>query len=156
MDIDIVAEKGSKPFVRYPITEIRFNISHSGNWVVIALDSEELGIDIEKINSSFDYAIILTEHFTSSEQSFIHNAENPSSAFYFLWTRKEALVKALGRGLQENLKIFSVLDGDKFSDEHARTWKIKSFNVGEEYSASLAYCSQPSEICFLDGSQLLS
>ena len=37
LDIRIIAEKGEKPFIKNPETSVRFNISHSGQWVVIAL-----------------------------------------------------------------------------------------------------------------------
>jgi 4'-phosphopantetheinyl transferase len=156
LTIDIVAQKGEKPFIRHPVTKIRFNISHSGCWVVIALACEELGIDIEKINSSFDYSILLDEYFSNAEQRFIHDAGNPTNAFYSLWTRKEALVKALGRGLLENLKKISVLDGQEFKDIYARIWRIRSFVIPDEYPASLAYFGSPEEICYLDGRLLFS
>jgi 4'-phosphopantetheinyl transferase len=156
LTIDIVAQKGEKPFIRFPVTQIRFNISHSGEWIMIALAFEELGIDIEKINSSFDFTILLDEHFTNAEQQFIRNAENPQKAFYYLWTRKEALVKALGRGLQENLKTISVLEGEEFKNLNPGTWKIRTFILHEDYPVSLAYYGFPEEICYLDGSLLLS
>jgi 4'-phosphopantetheinyl transferase len=156
LTIDIVAQKGEKPFIRHPVTHVRFNISHSGEWIMIALANEELGIDIEKINSSFDFTILLDEHFTNAEQQFIRNAENSVRAFYFLWTRKEALVKALGRGLHENLKTISVLEGEEFKSLKQGTWKIRTFILHEDYPVSLAHCGFPEEICYLDGSMLLS
>lgn len=156
LDIDIISEKGEKPFIRYPATPIRFNISHSGEWVVVALADEELGIDIEKINSSFDYSNLLDEHFTDAEQRFIVKAKIPVAAFYFLWTRKEALVKAVGRGLQVNLKVMAVLDEQGFAEVHQKKWKIRSFTLSADYPVSLAYCGLPEEIGYFDGSLLIS
>jgi 4'-phosphopantetheinyl transferase len=155
LDIEIVAEKGKKPFIRYPGTQLQFNISHSGQWVVVALAYEELGIDIEQINSSFDYSMLLEDHFTVAEQRFVIDAEIPATAFYFLWTRKEALVKAAGGGLQEKLKAVSVLDGQDFAEVNKKKWKISSFTLSADYPVSLAYCGSLKN-CYFDGSLLIS
>ena len=154
VDIRIIAEKGEKPFIKNPETSVRFNISHSGQWVVIALSNEELGIDIEKIDMSFDYINLLEEHFTQAEQEFIADAEIPAAAFYYLWTRKEALIKAIGTGLQDSLKEVSALDEVVFPHMSEKKWKIKSFSLRSDYPVALAYCSLPENICFFDGTRL--
>ena len=155
-DIHIVAEKRQKPYVKTPDSIIRFNISHSGLWVVIAFAQDELGIDIEKIDSAFDYSNLLPEHFSLTERQFISSAENPLSAFYLLWTRKEALTKAEGVGLRENLSQVSVLDRCSVSGSNGKNWRIKSFNLSSEYPVSLAYCNSPGEICYVDGSKFFA
>jgi 4'-phosphopantetheinyl transferase len=155
-EICIISEKGQKPFIKNTDFPIQFNISHSGQWVVIALAKHELGIDIEKVDSAFDYTDLMQEHFSVSEQQFVSHAEVPVAAFYFLWTRKEALIKAEGRGLQENLKTVSALDEGVISHEHKKNWKIKSFNMSPDYPVCLAYSGSPVEIDYFDGSLLFS
>jgi 4'-phosphopantetheinyl transferase len=155
-EICIIAEKGQKPFIKNPGSSIRFNISHSGQWVVVALAQDELGIDIEKIDPAFDYSNLLAEHFSEAEQQFISTADNPVAAFYFLWTRKEALMKALGLGLHEILRTVSVLDECSQYGVRKINWKIKSFNLFPDYPVSLAYCGSPAEIAYFDGGHLLS
>jgi 4'-phosphopantetheinyl transferase len=155
-DIHIIAEKGQKPYVKSPDTTIRFNISHSGEWVVIALAQNELGIDIEKIDSAFDYSNLLTEHFSVAERQFISSAESPISAFYFLWTRKEALTKAEGLGLREKLSEVSVLGRSSVSGSNKKNWSIKSFNLYPDYPVSIAYSNSAGEICYLDGSHFIT
>jgi 4'-phosphopantetheinyl transferase len=155
-EISIISEKGQKPFIKNPGFPVRFNISHSGQWVVIALAKNELGIDIEKVDSAFDYSSLLLEHFSVAEQQFVSEAEVPADAFYFLWTRKEALMKAEGLGLQENLKTVSTLDERVISGVHKKHWKIKSFRLSHDYPVSLAYSGSPVEIGYFDGSLLLS
>jgi 4'-phosphopantetheinyl transferase len=155
-DIHIIGEKGQKPQVISPNSTIRFNISHSGEWVVIALAQEELGIDIEWIDSAFDYSNILMEHFGMAERQFISSAENPLSAFYFLWTRKEALAKAEGSGLPENLSWVSVLGRDSISGSNKKKWNIKSFNLSPDYPVSLVYSDSLREIFYFDGSHLFT
>lgn len=74
-----------------------FNISHSGDWVVFCHSPIPLGIDIEKI-SAINYTGLLT-NFHEEEIEFVRNAENSEKAFYTIWTKKEAFLKALGTGI---------------------------------------------------------
>jgi 4'-phosphopantetheinyl transferase len=155
-EIPIISEKGQKPFVENPGVPVRFNISHSGQWVVIAISKRELGIDIEKVDSSFDYSNLLQEHFSLAEQQFVSGAKVPVDAFYLLWTRKEAFTKAEGVGLHENLKSVSALSENVISGVHNKKWKIKSFSLSRDYPVSLVYSGSPIDIDYFDGSLLLS
>jgi 4'-phosphopantetheinyl transferase len=150
-EIHISDGRNQKPFLSSPISPVHFNISHSGGWVLIAFASEELGIDIEKINREFSYAQLLGEHFSEREQSYIHESGDPALAFYFLWTRKEALTKAWGTGLQENLKKVDVMEAETVIEKHHKIWKLKSFCISNEYPAALAYPGKPENIFFFDG-----
>jgi 4'-phosphopantetheinyl transferase len=152
LDIGIISEVGQKPFISIPSTNIYFNISHSGDWVLIAIAKEELGIDIEKVDPDFNFNDLLLEHFSEAEQSFISSEEDSIAAFYFLWTRKEALTKAWGTGLQGNLKMVPALDEFSFFDRHKKIWNLESFRISAEYSGALAYSSQLESIIYYDGS----
>jgi 4'-phosphopantetheinyl transferase len=151
MDISIRSENGHKPFVSNPSCKIHFNISHSGDWVLIAVAIEELGIDVEKINPGFDFKELLQEHFNEPEQLYISKAADPVSAFYYLWTRKEALAKAWGTGLQENLIMANALDEYSTSDSNKKLWNLKSFHVSNFYPAAIAYSVRSENIIFFDG-----
>jgi len=152
-EISIIAQKGQKPFISSPSSKIHFNISHSGDWVLIAFANGGLGIDIEKINLDFEYSEILDEHFSEAEIAFISDNDNPVSSFYFLWTRKEAMTKARGRGLGENLKMVNVLDD--ILDLNKKTWKLVSFQIPEYYHAALAYPAELESPVYFDGASLL-
>lgn len=76
-----------------------FNISHSGQFTTIAISPMPVGIDIEFVNIDFDFSSLLQICFTDSELKQIKNAVD----FYTFWTRKEAVLKASGEGLIENL-----------------------------------------------------
>lgn len=75
-----------------------FNISHSGSYVVVGgTFAGKIGIDIEKINpvDPLEFRNVLTE----IEIEMLINNPNKIELFYQMWTKKEALAKALGKGL---------------------------------------------------------
>ena len=151
-DIVITAEDGQKPCFNHPSSQIHFNISHSGDWVLIALGPDELGIDIEKMDPEFDFKNLLEEYLNETEKTFISGVPDPVAAFYFLWTRKEALIKAWGMGFPENLKTVSVLGEYSLYNLQQKNWKLESFNISVNYSAALAYPGNLENIIYLDGS----
>lgn len=88
-----------RPFLKKLSSELDFNISHSEGIVVCALSRSRIGIDVEKIR-----VINIEEYhpvFTSSELKSIDNQYNTFDTFdtfFKYWTRKEAIMKADGRG----------------------------------------------------------
>ncbi len=86
---------------------IDFNISHSGQYVVCALsDSNIVGVDIEEIKP------IDIRDFKNSwqerELEAIQNSSDQQREFYKYWTRKEAVIKADGGGLNLPLREIDV------------------------------------------------
>lgn len=102
---DIKYGKNGKPYLSE--SRVCFNISHSGEYVVCAISDEVeiLGVDIEKHKTIniFDFYNI----WTKEEWKLIQ--EEDISTFYKFWTRKEAVIKAEGTGLELPLKEISVL-----------------------------------------------
>ena len=78
-----------------------FNLSHSGSEIVLAVSDTPIGIDVEQCKP-MDYDVF-SGQFHASELSHIRLSETPSRAFYNLWTRKEALLKATGQGLTDTM-----------------------------------------------------
>lgn len=89
--------------------DVEFNISHSGDMVVCAVDSHPVGIDIEKIRP-IDLSI--TKHICTHEQLLYIFRHNPTdkdftytedadilTRFFELWTAKEAYGKCVGTGI---------------------------------------------------------
>jgi 4'-phosphopantetheinyl transferase len=122
-------------------TGLFFSVSHSGDLVLIAVSNSEIGVDVEFIKPDMRYHDILPEYFVDSEIEFIQQS-NSTERFYTLWTRKEALSKGIGTGLDSNLKYFPALDGVNFADSDILffdgDWSINSFNIVEGYMASIA------------------
>ncbi|OSX93232.1 4'-phosphopantetheinyl transferase family protein [Bacillus mycoides] len=88
--------------------EVFFNISHSGNWVLLGISDHEIGVDIEKIEP-LDY-IGLSTFFSEPEQDYLKSLhiEYLKNEFYRIWTANESYVKFLGKGLSIQLNSFIV------------------------------------------------
>ncbi|MBQ7243874.1 MAG: 4'-phosphopantetheinyl transferase superfamily protein [Bacilli bacterium] len=80
-----------KPFIE---GKASFNVSHSQNWVGICVDNEEIGFDLEWIPRC-DLSIARVA-FTEEERTLIVDR----GSFAYAWTRKEAVAKCLGRGIE--------------------------------------------------------
>lgn len=75
--------------------KVFFNVSHSGNYLVIALGETELGVDIQKPK---EILLPVIEKVIQPQERELYEKMGPL-AFQIFWTLKESYVKALGRGL---------------------------------------------------------
>jgi 4'-phosphopantetheinyl transferase len=150
----IAFEEGvnKKPMLPHE-TGLFFNVSHSGDWVLIAVSDATVGVDVEFINPDMRYQEILPEYFIDEEIQFIQQP-NSTERFYTLWTRKEALSKGIGTGLDSELKYFPALDGVQLGDNNALAfdgdWSVNSFNITENYVGSVANSPPVNELRFWD------
>jgi len=113
--------ENGKPFLEN--RKVHFNLSHSGNWVVMALSKSEVGIDVELIRP-VNYRI--AERFFSPAEVRLLNSrkENDKLDYFFdLWTLKESYLKLIGTGLTRSLNSFSIyhLQGEIRMKEPGRT-----------------------------------
>lgn len=78
---------------------LNFNVSHSGDWVVVAVAmARKLGIDIESVRQRLPSDRLIARICSPREQlvlAALSNAER-TAAFFRMWTRKEAIMKATG------------------------------------------------------------
>jgi 4'-phosphopantetheinyl transferase len=111
-DVPVRLSLNGKPVLALPNDQhLRFNISHSGDHLVLALTrSGELGIDIEVADSRIDYDQVVGRFYSETEIDEFAAIERSAAlpAFYTHWTRKEAVVKAEGLVLVENLRKIPV------------------------------------------------
>ncbi|WP_353151939.1 4'-phosphopantetheinyl transferase superfamily protein [Pollutimonas bauzanensis] len=84
-------------------TPLHFNLSHSGNMVLIAIATQPVGIDIE-FTRPLDYTRLAGHCFAAEEALRIVD----SHSFFEHWTAKEAVIKASGRGWSEKTQQFIV------------------------------------------------
>ena len=102
-DIQLLVSDQGKPFLagKNPLS-LRFNITHSGEYAIVAISREHsVGVDIEKIKPNFDYESIMSISFSNNERKLFSGlAESERlNTFYRIWTLKEAVAKAIGTGL---------------------------------------------------------
>ncbi|MGH2666773.1 4'-phosphopantetheinyl transferase family protein [Flavobacterium sp.] len=123
-----------KPF--FSDSNIKFNISHSGEIVVCVLsETNEVGIDVEIMNNiniqDFE------SQMTKAEWNNLVIIENKAIAFFDFWTQKEAAIKANGKGLTIPLKSFEVINHHtKINDE---SFFLKEIFLDEKYKCHLAF-----------------
>jgi 4'-phosphopantetheinyl transferase len=127
-DIIFKANANKKPYIDG--CDLKYNVSHTRDWVLIGIANTDVGVDTEKIDQTFDFPSILPDYFSPAETVFIgHSPEN----FFLLWTRKEALTKATSQGLDENLKQIPSLGGLQFADDSLlltdKNWSVNSFKL---------------------------
>ena len=107
--IAITYGSNGKPYLSG--SPVCFNVAHSRQLVVFALAREErLGIDIEHIQPMENLEEVARQFFSLAEyEDLLQIPEHQRvDAFFRCWTRKEAYVKATGKGLQTELDRFQV------------------------------------------------
>lgn len=115
-----------------------FNISHSGELVVCAFSlHQKVGIDVERIQEvNFDdFRYILNK----ADEEAIKNAEEKYVSFFKIWSAKEAILKAEGCGLIDNLDKLEI-SGEKGCFNKA-TYYLHELNIHPGYSSCVASSS---------------
>jgi 4'-phosphopantetheinyl transferase len=134
-----------KPSMKHP-SELKFNISHSGEmWILGLTKNTEIGIDIELVQNSFSYSLILDMVLSENEKKFFSllYKKEKDKTFFDIWTKKEALLKAIGVGLSTPMtaiEIFGQETGAKTSNFFFKDRKFKLTNIAlsSRYSTNLA------------------
>lgn len=148
ISVPIEIEPAGKPFVE---GGPHFSLSHSGDMGLIAVASDRVGVDIEKVRA-FPNAAALVERFFSTEESQQFAALPESlrnTAFIRGWTAKEALLKAAGVGLAGLDRCAVDLDPRnsprivRFDDPGQ--WSISTWALDARYVASVALACVTSE-----------
>ena len=141
-DVKMTHSEFGKPEILFP-EGCHFNISHSGEWVVCAVDSSPVGIDVESIKP-MDIELA-RRFFTSREYRYILDQppENRLSTFLETWSFKECYLKAQGTGLHRSLNSFCVLrSGGEVTVEDTQAavlnLKLRSFFIDEGYVMAVA------------------
>jgi 4'-phosphopantetheinyl transferase len=142
-------EKG-KLHLSPPHEGLHFNVSHSHEWALIALARDrEVGVDVEHHRPlHHDLFDIATRFFAPPEVRALR-ALAPAEqepAFFRIWSRKEAYIKATGEGVSAGLDTFEVSIGPESAvrlrvpgtpAEDTR-WMMRSLDVAPDYGAAIA------------------
>ncbi|MEO9077712.1 MAG: 4'-phosphopantetheinyl transferase superfamily protein [Rhodanobacter sp.] len=134
---------------------IAFNWSHSGDHALIAVARGITpGVDVERLRGR-PRALAIAERFFSLEESAALAAlpsDQLALGFLELWTAKEAVTKAIGRGLAFGLKRLSIgitcdrLVLHRLDDDDANAWQLRRLLPAPGLVAALAWRGEPRRI----------
>ena len=149
---------------------LRFNLSDTKDALLIAIgNGGEIGVDVETMTRSVDHMAVSEHYFTQEEIGSIREAagdlrissgtvdppgrllgtaaENPTKRrFLEFWTRKEAVLKASGVGIMDDLRVLRV-DGavnamtithEAFVQHAAERYHLHTWHLGEDHILSVA------------------
>lgn len=126
---------------------LKFNLSHSGDWTLLALGyGSELGVDLEHQRRVRRRTALLERSFTAGERARLDGAGDAGLLRY--WAAKEALVKAIGRGIAYGLQQIEIgerPDGTLFVQSlggpaaPASRWRVHGFDPGGDGFGVVAY-----------------
>ncbi len=87
----------------------RFNVAHSGRLVLLAFDTCDVGVDVEELRQGVEVEDLARRFFSADEVAALLEAPPPERerTFFRIWTRKEAFLKAHGKGLSSPLTAFT-------------------------------------------------
>lgn len=133
--------KHGKPYLKgEPSRGVQFNVSHSGDMVAVVVScGRRVGIDIEKISDDILESDPFTRFFSDTEIAAIRNLRGraKSELFLWIWTRKEALLKATGEGIGGLSSSPDLLDKGDIS-LNGTVWQLHDIGILPGYIAALA------------------
>ncbi len=104
--VEVIREIYGKPALKgYP--EFYYSLSHSGDWVVCAVDTAPIGVDIQEMK---EMKLSLAKRFYHTKEYErlikVKTEELQRREFYAMWAAKESYVKLTGRGIGGGIKQF--------------------------------------------------
>lgn len=129
-------------------SSLAFNLAHSDGLALCAVSqAQPLGIDVETERASVEFEALWPRISSSAERDLwpLLASAQRQRIFFHLWTRKEAVIKALGMGLSLPLNSLTVLgaSADLVLGEAAQSLRLQSFCPQPDYLAALAAPGQP-------------
>lgn len=128
---------------------LEFSLSHSGGLALIAVSTTTpVGVDVELVESMNDLDAVAQRHFAPEESQTLGRLDGDArlDAFYRIWTRKEAYLKATGMGLGHALDRFAVSHARDDArivriddlDEAALAWTLADLRLDAPYIGAVA------------------
>ncbi|MBI5209961.1 MAG: 4'-phosphopantetheinyl transferase superfamily protein [Elusimicrobia bacterium] len=138
-------EEGGRPILADPAlaARLRFNVSHSQDVALLAFaPGTAVGVDVECCRRELDCLLVARQFFSPEDHAALAalSPANLRRGFMELWTCKEAVLKALGRGLSERLDRVQVGsdDGRPVVSVGRETLPLLSFEPAPDYVGALA------------------
>lgn len=148
-------------------SRLEFSISHAGDRVVVAFAyGTPLGVDVEQVQPAFPVDKLVPEVLNPPEAEMLRDLDDEDRTFGFFvyWTRKEAVLKATGRGLALPLQRLTVSGPGERAQvtawaegpECARSVSLHDLDPGPGHVASLAVIGECRRVLIRDGSALIA
>jgi 4'-phosphopantetheinyl transferase len=100
-----------KPRLMVANQTLHASLSHTRGAVAVAISRvADVGVDVEAITPMTELELVVNDVLSDRERQAVFADAQPIRMFTRLWTRKEAVVKAIGAGLSVPLASIDVLD----------------------------------------------
>lgn len=129
---------------------VHFNLAHSEDLALVAVTRIGMvGVDVERVRVTKDADELVSRFFSPRESELFRKVptEEKPAAFFNLWTRKEALLKATGEGITRSLSLVEVsfLPGEAarlqaVAGDTAKTkeWTLRELSPAPEFAGAVA------------------
>jgi 4'-phosphopantetheinyl transferase len=150
-EIEFRYGRWGKPEMKGNALDLHFNDSHSGDLALYAVTAAgPIGADIEQVRPIPEFEDLASRYFSPRESALIRALvpERRMEAFYSVWTRKEAFLKATGEGIGRNLAEIEVSPDPGQEPAILRVpgstpgpggWKLRSFSPAAGYLGAVAF-----------------
>jgi 4'-phosphopantetheinyl transferase len=110
-------------------------------------------VDVEEKRPNLDHDALARRFFSDAESQELSalEPEDAIEGFYTIWTRKEAVMKAVGRGLSMGIDSFSVSIGSahqRVTLETDGAWTVVDLGRSPSYAGALAMSVDGPVRCF--------
>ena len=137
---------------------IHFNLAHTGDLALVAVTRiGRVGVDVESVRPIKNAGELVARFFSKREDGLFQKVspEEKPAAFFNLWTRKEALLKATGEGITRSLNLVEVsflpgeparllaISGDA---KAAERWALKELAPAQGFAGAAAVAMGTSNI----------
>ncbi len=133
---------------------LHFNVSHSKDCAVYAFCRDfEVGVDVENMQRIKDQLPIAERFFTQAECQELRDLESDAQTerFFYFWTRKEALLKATGKGLTQSLDSIDARQ-EQIIDQ-GQQWLLHTLEIDKPYCLSVAVVPEITDIQIMSSSR---
>jgi 4'-phosphopantetheinyl transferase len=163
-EIELGVGAFGKPMLagRFEGNALQFNVSHTEDLALLAFTrAGQIGVDVERVRPLEDAGELVARFFSRRENAAFQRlaAELQPAAFFSLWTRKEAWLKATGEGIAHSLRLVEVafLPGETAEllsvPEHLAKkiqWELRQLDPAPGFAAAVAVggCTSPQLCCW--------
>ncbi|MBQ8504092.1 MAG: 4'-phosphopantetheinyl transferase superfamily protein [Clostridia bacterium] len=135
----IDCDENEKPYLCN--SNLHFNLSHSGNFVLCVCGEEKVGCDIQLLKECNEK--IAKRFFSNSEFQLLSKSENKDSDFTRIWTLKESILKYYGVGISGGLDSYDF--SGYIKENHFVAYGL-NFTVRQTDEYVVSVCSETDEI----------